>query len=142
MSKPLCCLPTENNFQRFFFGFVVNLIFMHFSMTNRFFFYVCLFLLWNQFIDAWRKWYRNFRFPSWNCPAYVIDHQHLLLEQRNFPSWIDFQRFRRKYLHWLIDVHFVLLWVKILCGSNMSHELMCKNTWTNQIECTCSEWPA
>lgn len=50
-----------------------------------------------RFTDARtaRSW--NFCFPSWDCSAYVVDHQHILLKQRNFPSGIDFQLVRCKY---------------------------------------------
>lgn len=133
MSKPLCCLPTDKyNLQQFFRKFHT------FSMnktTNWFFLFFAL----PQFIDARRKWNRDFRFPSWNCSADVIDHQHLLLEQRNFPSWIDLQLVWCKYFRKrlapsiLFFFHPVPFHFRFHCGSFMSHELACKNTWTLKI---------
>ena len=42
--------------------------------------------------DDWRCW--NLRFPSWDCSAYEFDHQHILLQQRNFPQGVGFQFIR------------------------------------------------
>ena len=42
--------------------------------------------------DDWRCW--NLRFPSWDCSAYEFDHQHILLQQRNFPQRVGLQFLR------------------------------------------------